>query len=68
MNAHFFGFCEATPKKMGIHSLDLLRWGHQRVKKALFFPLCAFFRSNSRAMLPQKAFKWKENSSFFPLR
>jgi hypothetical protein len=23
--------------------LDLLRWGHLRIKKALFFPLCAFF-------------------------
>ncbi|MEY3368299.1 MAG: hypothetical protein RI973_1454, partial [Bacteroidota bacterium] len=48
--------------------LGLFRRGHRRGKKALFFPLCAFFRSNSWAILPKKAFKWEENSTFFPLR
>jgi hypothetical protein len=52
----------------GIALLDLFRRGHRRGKKTLFFPLFAFFRSNSWAILPKKAFKWKENSTFFPLR
>jgi hypothetical protein len=46
----------------------LVAAGSSKGQKALFFPLCAFFRSNSWAILPKKAFKWKENSTFFPLR
>ena len=41
---------------------------HRGVKKALFFPHCAFLWSYSWAILPQKAFAWKENDSFFPPR
>jgi hypothetical protein len=48
--------------------LDLLRRDHRGFKMALFRPHCAFFRSLSPAMLPQKAFVWTENSSFFPPR
>jgi hypothetical protein len=35
-------------------------------KKAIFFPFEGFFRENSPAICPKKAFKWKENSLFAP--
>ncbi|MFZ4428301.1 MAG: hypothetical protein ACOYOO_14175, partial [Saprospiraceae bacterium] len=47
---------------------DLLRWNAHGLKMALFRPHCVFFRSRSMAMLPQKAFAWTKNSSFFPPR
>jgi hypothetical protein len=52
-------------KKIGLHlSSDLLQRVHRRVKKALFFPLCAFFRSNSQAMFPKMPSSGKKIALF----
>ena len=65
-------FCKSTGCKAkcshDFQIIDLLQGNHQGVKKALFFPHCAFFQSYNAVILPQKAFVWIKNDSFFPPR